>query len=85
MGCLPRESYLEHGCDQCGGYAMPGDVGNQDADTLFVDHQKIVKVSGDSAHGQIAGDDFQAGELRDFAGQNGRLNLVGDLQFFVDS
>jgi len=29
--------------DQRGGYAMPGDVGNQNTDTLFVEHQKIVK------------------------------------------
>jgi hypothetical protein len=84
MGSLSCESHLEHGGNQRGRHAMTGDVGHQNADAPVVHNQKIVKVSGDGAHGYITRNDFQAGEAGHFARQNGRLDLVGDLQLLIN-
>src|SRR5216683_2396100 len=84
VGSLTRESHFEHGGDQRRGHAMTGDVGHQNSDAPVVHNQKIVKIPGDGAHGYITRNDFQASEAGLFARQNGRLDLVGDLQFFVD-
>src|SRR6266478_1037655 len=81
---LSRKSDLEHGGDQRRGHAVTGDVGDQDADSSFVDHEKIVEVAGDGAHRQVARCDFEARELRHFPRQYRGLNLIGDLQLFID-
>ena len=81
---LARESDLQHGGDQGGGNAMSSDVGDQNADALFIDPKEIVEIAGNGVHGQIARSNFESRERRDAVRKRGGLNPAGDFQLFVD-
>ena len=54
MSRLACERDFEHGGDQRGWHAVSRHVGDQNADTLFIDAKEIVEIPGDGAHGHVA-------------------------------
>src|ERR1700739_4803110 len=50
----------------------------------FVQNQKIVEIAGDGAHGHVARGDFKSGKPGYFTGQDGGLNLIGDLKLLIN-
>ncbi len=84
VSCLARESNLEHGSDQGGWHSVSSDVGDQNADALFIDAKEIVEIAGNGAHGDVARSNFESRERGDAVRKRGRLNPAGDFQLFVD-
>jgi len=74
---------LNHGRDQGGGNAVPGDIGDEDADMSFVDREKFVEVSGDGGHGAVGGADVESIEVGDGRRKDGGLNVAGDGEFVL--
>src|SRR5271169_4772601 len=58
---LTCKSDFEHRCDKRGGNAMAGNVGDEDAQLIAIENEKIVEISRDCAHGQVASRDFDSG------------------------
>ena len=63
---------------------MSGDVGNQDAEALFVHKKIIIEIACDSAHRNVARGNFEACESGDTLRKNRGLNAAGDVEFFAD-
>jgi len=47
---------------------VSGDVGDQNADALFIDAKEIVEIAGDGTHGHIARSNFESRERRTLCG-----------------
>ena len=81
---LAGESDLNHRSNEGGRKAVAGDVGDENADVLVVDLDEIVEVAGDGGHGGVAGSNFEAEELGNGVGKDGKLNLAGHFEFLVE-
>src|SRR5690348_13085216 len=81
---LACESHLEHGGNQRCRNAVSRDVGHEDAELIGFGYEKIVEISRDCAHRQITGRDIKPGKSRHLTRKDGSLNLLGDLQLFLD-
>ena len=62
---LACESNLEHGGNQRSRHAVSSDVGDQNADALFVHAKEIVEIAGYGAHGRVARGNFESCETGD--------------------
>ena len=81
---LARKGDFEHGSDQRGRNAVPGDVGDENAEMIPFERQEIVEVARDSAHWEIPRGDFDPSPARDVPRQNGCLDLLSNLKLFLD-
>ena len=63
---------------------MSGDIGDQDAEALFVNKKIIIEIACDRAHRNVARGNFEACESGDTLRKNGGLNAAGDVEFFAD-
>jgi len=63
---------------------VSSDIGDQNADTLFVDAKEIVEIAGNGAHGDVARGNFESRERRDALRKRRGLNPAGNFQFVVD-
>jgi hypothetical protein len=82
--CLHGKSDLKHGNYQRGRDSVAGDVSDENAELIAFERKEIVEIAGDGTHGKIAGCDFDSGQVRNFARQDGCLNLLGDFKFFLN-
>src|SRR5262249_34804230 len=64
VGGLAGEGDFQHGSDESRGDAVAGDIGDENAEALLVDRKKVVEVSRDGAHGNVASGDFKTGICR---------------------
>jgi hypothetical protein len=63
---------------------VSSNIGDQNADTLFVDAKEIVEIAGNRAHGDVARGNFESRERRDALRKRRGLNPAGNFQFVVD-
>lgn len=63
---------------------MSSDIGDQNADALFIDAKEIVKIASDGTHGDVAHSNFESREGRDALRKREGLNPASDFQLFVD-
>ena len=81
---LSREGNFQHRSNQRCGNTVSSNVGNENAETIVVHGNEIVKITGDGAHGDIASGDFEARVIGNRFRKNGRLDGARNFEFFVD-
>src|ERR1700751_5805360 len=64
--------------------AVAGDMGDQDAEALFVNKKIIIEIACDSAHRNVARGNFEACKGGNTLRKNGGLNATSDIEFFAD-
>jgi len=75
---------LDHRGDERSRYAVSADVGDKKPDTLFIEGEEFIKVTGNGCHGFVRRGDAQLRELRDALRKYGQLKLSVDLEFVID-
>ena len=63
---------------------MSGNVRDDDAEVSVVEEQKVIEVARYSAHGEIAGSNFELKKTGNFAWKNRSLDLLSDFELFFD-
>jgi len=66
------------------GTPCPVTSATQNAEALFVDEKKIVEVTCDGAHRNVARGEIETGKSGHRLRKNGSLNSAGYFQFFMD-
>src|ERR1700730_5096871 len=84
VGPLAGECDFEHGGDQRSWHAVSRDVGDQNANTLFIDAKEIVEIPGDGAHGHVARSNLKSCEGGDALWKGRGLNPARDFQLLID-
>ena len=82
--CLHGKSDLKHGSNKRGRYAVACYVGDENAELIALERKEIVEITGDGTHGEIASGDFDSDKARNFARQDGCLNLLANFKFFLN-
>src|SRR6476620_6060843 len=75
---------FDHRCNQGGGNAVAGNVGDEESGARVIGENEIVKVSCDGSHRYVAGGDVKLSRARKFGRQNRLLDSPRDFQFLAD-
>src|SRR5581483_3301963 len=81
MIALRGEADLQHGSDQRGRYAMPGDIGHKDGYRVLAGSQAVVEIAGHRGHWLITHRDLQSGYARPVTGQDRTLDAPRSGEF----
>ena len=75
---------FDHRGDERSGYAVTGDIRDQQAHFRIVCEDEVVEVAGDGTHGKITGGNTKGLRRRERGRQDGGLDALGDLELFPD-